>query len=543
MQMKTRTLKQNHSNSFNNSKEIKKKDDRQISSKENNPLTTYETISESGDREWGAILHNVMRSPLSNNSISPTPQTPGIQLRAAKPKERETSRDPGINFLATTTDLPRDMEGKVQAKLTIGEPNDKYEQEADRVAKQVVNSISSANQQPVQRMMPEEEERAQRKIDLQRKATTETTEVDSRTEKAIIKERGGGQPLADYVRFPMEQAFGTDFSGVRVHTDAQSDNLNRSIRARAFTTGQDLFFRQGEYNPGSKGGSELVAHELTHVVQQGGGKGERNASIVRRKLSKQELNVVGEDHKVSGQQRESEKKFCKEKTGSKKYWTENIFPKGRKRFIDYFIDMREPADPWDLRMLHYIELVRTNINILEKQWENNWSEEDRKDQVRKGIEKFLKYIVNNYMNLKKHTDGKTWRTKAKQKWKKPEEVLKVEIETGIMDIINGDLRREEIYKTGKLPLFRSRLANLLDGIEKKLYEGGTAKPDNISKARSDAMHEAAKEAANREKGVWKVGDAHRKDMEKMGREGYALTSKVDFDTEYDEWIRERQERE
>jgi hypothetical protein len=69
----------------------------------------------------------------------------------------------------------------------------------------------------------------------------------------------------------MGQAMGADFSGVKVHTDAQSDQLNQSIQAKAFTTGQDVFFRQGEYNPGSRGGQELIAHELTHVVQQKGG--------------------------------------------------------------------------------------------------------------------------------------------------------------------------------------------------------------------------------------------------------------------------------
>lgn len=58
---------------------------------------------------------------------------------------------------------------------------------------------------------------------------------------------------------------------MKVHNDAQSDQLNQSIQARAFTTGQDVFFRGGEYNPGSRGGQELIAHELTHVVQQNGG--------------------------------------------------------------------------------------------------------------------------------------------------------------------------------------------------------------------------------------------------------------------------------
>ena len=66
-------------------------------------------------------------------------------------------------------------------------------------------------------------------------------------------------------------SFGADFSNVRVHTDAGADNLNRSLDARAFTTGQDIFFRQGEYDPGSSKGSKILAHELTHVLQQRGG--------------------------------------------------------------------------------------------------------------------------------------------------------------------------------------------------------------------------------------------------------------------------------
>src|SRR5207344_148493 len=66
----------------------------------------------------------------------------------------------------------------------------------------------------------------------------------------------------------MGQALNADFSGVRVHTDAGADGLNQSLSARAFTTGRDIYFRQGEYNPGSSGGRELLAHELTHVVQQ-----------------------------------------------------------------------------------------------------------------------------------------------------------------------------------------------------------------------------------------------------------------------------------
>jgi len=89
-------------------------------------------------------------------------------------------------------------------------------------------------------------------------------------EGAIHQARGSGQALSDDTRQPMERAFGADFSRVKVHTDAQADQLNRSIQARAFTTGSDIFFRQGEHSPGTRAGQELLAHELTHVVQQSG---------------------------------------------------------------------------------------------------------------------------------------------------------------------------------------------------------------------------------------------------------------------------------
>jgi hypothetical protein len=89
-------------------------------------------------------------------------------------------------------------------------------------------------------------------------------------EEAIQRKRGGGQALDSGVRRQMESSFQADFSNVRLHHDAQADTLNRAVNARAFTTGQDIFFSQGAYNPGTSGGRELLAHELTHVVQQTG---------------------------------------------------------------------------------------------------------------------------------------------------------------------------------------------------------------------------------------------------------------------------------
>jgi hypothetical protein len=162
----------------------------------------------------------------------------------------------------------------IQAKLTIGQPNDKYEQEADATAARVVQQINSpitSQSQPVQRQEIEEDEELQMKPLIQRRESIVGGEASTDLESAIQSARGSGQSLDANLQQSMGQAMGADFSGVKVHTDSQSDQLNKSIQAKAFTTGQDLFFRQGAYEPSSRGGQELIAHELTHVVQQNGG--------------------------------------------------------------------------------------------------------------------------------------------------------------------------------------------------------------------------------------------------------------------------------
>ncbi len=117
----------------------------------------------------------------------------------------------------------------------------------------------------------------QRKLAFGRQADGEAR-VAPTVEETIESTRGGGQPLDSQVRARMEQAFGFDFGGVRTHTDATAHELNRSVSARAFTTGQDIFFGEGTYDPVSSSGRELLAHELTHVVQQ-------SSPQVQRKLT------------------------------------------------------------------------------------------------------------------------------------------------------------------------------------------------------------------------------------------------------------------
>ncbi len=108
----------------------------------------------------------------------------------------------------------------------------------------------------------------QRLLSVSRQAEGEADVASPEVQRAIDGARGGGQALDRTVQRQMDRAFNADFSGVRVHTGAQADVLNRALNARAFTTGRDVFFRHGEYNPGSSSGRFLLAHELTHVVQQ-----------------------------------------------------------------------------------------------------------------------------------------------------------------------------------------------------------------------------------------------------------------------------------
>ena len=97
-------------------------------------------------------------------------------------------------------------------------------------------------------------------------------ELDDATANQINNQRGGGQALDSSIQTQMGSTTGHDFKDVRVHTSPESDDLNRELDAKAFTTGNDVFFREGQYDPHSSSGQELIAHELTHVVQQNSGR-------------------------------------------------------------------------------------------------------------------------------------------------------------------------------------------------------------------------------------------------------------------------------
>lgn len=168
----------------------------------------------------------------------------------------------------------------LQAKLTVGAPDDAYEREADRVADAVMRMPEPDER--IQRMCPECEEQMQRQpadeleeeeVLSAKSLPGETPEVGDGVESQIHSLRGGGQPLPEATRSFFEPRFGESFAGVRVHDDSRAQTLARAVNARAFTVGQDIVFGGGQLEPDTAQGKKLLAHELTHVVQQTGGRG------------------------------------------------------------------------------------------------------------------------------------------------------------------------------------------------------------------------------------------------------------------------------
>ena len=113
-----------------------------------------------------------------------------------------------------------------------------------------------------------EEEELQMKHEPTPKVGLEGGPVGGAIESRINSARGGGSSVPDGIRTQMETATGSDLSGVKVHQDAEADTLNRELTAKAFTTGNDIFLRADA----STGDSQLMAHELAHVVQQSSGR-------------------------------------------------------------------------------------------------------------------------------------------------------------------------------------------------------------------------------------------------------------------------------
>lgn len=176
----------------------------------------------------------------------------------------------------------------IQTKLTVGAPDDVYEREADQTADRVVRGMhaepsgggagAGISRKPIFESENDPADTIQRKCaacekeeKVQKKAAGGAAAAASPAiESGISRSKGSGSALPSATRSQMESSFGTDLSGVRIHQDSGARQMNKDLNAQAFTHGKDIYFDSGKYSPGSSEGKHLLAHELTHVVQQTG---------------------------------------------------------------------------------------------------------------------------------------------------------------------------------------------------------------------------------------------------------------------------------
>ena len=122
--------------------------------------------------------------------------------------------------------------------------------------------------------------------------STSAKQPSTNLEQQLDANEGNGEALPEETQMEMENAFGQDFSGVNIHTGADAEDMNTKLGAKAFTHGSDIYFNKDQYNPGSKDGKRLLAHELTHVVQQRGTQQKEN--LVQRDIWDYLVDRIGD---------------------------------------------------------------------------------------------------------------------------------------------------------------------------------------------------------------------------------------------------------
>ncbi|CAN5484878.1 hypothetical protein BH09BAC6_BH09BAC6_01760 [soil metagenome] len=173
-----------------------------------------------------------------------------------------------------------------QPKLSINQPNDVYEQEADHMADKVMRMADpSASQnsffKPAINSVQRKCAACDEEKSIQRKENTNSRGQANDSMGSYVNSLGSsGQLMPESSRKFFEPRFGHDFSNVRLHTDSVAAKSAQSINALAYTTGNNIVFNSGQYSPESESGKKLMAHELTHVVQQGGNAG----ATIQRKI-------------------------------------------------------------------------------------------------------------------------------------------------------------------------------------------------------------------------------------------------------------------
>jgi phage-related protein len=262
--------------------------------------------------EMDRVEESVQMKPVFDSVVQPPEDDDTVQRECADCEAEET--------LQKDDEQEEQINPEIQTKINIGAPETPAEKQADVVAEKVVQRMAQptpssptttviANTALQSSVMPEErlqekpeemdqvEETLQKKPifdsvapppedntvqkkcaecegeepeKIQRKETGADTMASSDLSSRLEANKGGGSPLPNETRTQMEGAMGADFSGVRVHSGGEAAQMSQDIHAQAFTHGSDIYFNEGKYDTGSTDGQRLLAHELTHTVQQGG---------------------------------------------------------------------------------------------------------------------------------------------------------------------------------------------------------------------------------------------------------------------------------
>lgn len=158
----------------------------------------------------------------------------------------------------------------IQAKLTVGGAGDSYEREADKTAEQIVSGGTAPN--GLKRTISK----------VQAKGNSAGTTLPKTAESQLKTNLGRGHSFDKKTRDYFEPRFGVDLGNVKIHTDDKAASMAKTLNARALTYGNNIAFAKGAYNPGTRAGKKLIAHEVTHTIQQGG----VHANVIQRSPDK-----------------------------------------------------------------------------------------------------------------------------------------------------------------------------------------------------------------------------------------------------------------
>lgn len=201
-------------------------------------------------------------------------QSPGVSHDA----EIDSSIVPQFGHHFSNIRIHAPMPETIQTKLAVNQPGDSYEQEAERVAEQIMEIESPG----LSETPPGSQDAKLGANDLlTRKGASDTSVHEATSAPPLVDEvlsSGGGQPLDDSTRSFMEPRFGHDFSRVRIHTDERAVHQAQDFHAQAFTIGEDIYFGNDRFQPDMYQGQRMLAHELAHTIQQE----QRSTQLIQR---------------------------------------------------------------------------------------------------------------------------------------------------------------------------------------------------------------------------------------------------------------------